>query len=565
MGLTPRIVLVTLLTAMRRLLAGGAMTGGRLNDSTRHLSAGVYLDAAFRDRLVREIYLDQSRRVAPSYGFSLEPVLIHARRALLIEVACDLLLLGLVAGGLFLATSATVAALLVLMLWYVGTAACRLGYDYLRYYFRRGTFDEYTHLQHRLKVLRRVGKLLLAVPLLVVAALGLAAAGRLSLPAKGALGDLEDFLLGTISILTAAMGIMAIFGTAQHFSIRALRVGSTAPVATARPRIRRVAEQQRLPVTVYSTFRPFIGSGMEIRTWSFVQRIVRDSKDRESQREFDIPPFRTDDLVRYLRNRIASLAHDPDNETRLSGLTVRDHVFVAGTKTADLPEDLADVKPLQVMADPTGHARHYLACQIESWDGEIVTTVYVHASIKGRMLYLEFSTWALPPTRQEFHVMDQPDGVGPIAYLTTVGRAIRSLPARVGGAAPRLAMHAVHELRGMYRRPDDYDSRCRGVDIGARVSARELGAGLDIDDKGSPIATATITYFQHRDVLRYAKVIERRLLASVLDFLEERRIDVSEYRQRMATILNIGAINFGSGNVTVSNSAIGEGAAVHNN
>jgi hypothetical protein len=112
---------------------------------------------------------------------------------------------------------------------------------------------------------------------------------------------------------------------------------------------------------------------------------------------------------------------------------------------------------------------------------------------------------------------------------------------------------------------DDYDTRCRGVDIGARISARELGAALDVDDEERRPAKPMITYFQNRDVLKYAKVIERRLLASVLDFLEDRGIDVAEYRQRMVAILNVGAINYGAGSVTVSGSAIGEGAAVHNN
>ncbi|MGC5021848.1 hypothetical protein [Micromonospora sp. DT47] len=542
------------------------MSGERLNDSTRHLGAGVYLDPEYRNRLIYEVYLDRTRRVAPSYGFALEPVLFHARRALLGEVVCDLFLVGTVVVGLLLTPTPTVAVLLILMFWRVSRAASQLSHDYVRYYLKGGTLDEYTHLKERLKVLAWVWRAFAVVPLLLLVGLGLHAAGRLTLPNRFDLNHFNDLVPGTVGIIGAQVGAVTILATVQHFSLRALRTGSAAPGAIEGRRIRTVARQQAEPITIFSRFRPFIGSGFEMHTWSFVQRLVEAGVDgREEDREWDTPPFRTADIVRHLEQRISSLAWDQDSETRLSGLTVNHHIFVAGTKTADLPEEMATADPIQVMADPTGHARHYLACQIESWDGEIVTTVYVHASIQGRMLYLEFSTWALPPTRQEFHVVDQPGGVGLIAYGKTVGRAAVSLPSRLGGALPRLATHALRALRLAGHSSADYDSRCRGVDIGSRISARELGAGIDDHNDQATSAAATSTYFQKRDVLRYAQVIERRLLAAVLDFLEDRHVDVAEYRQRMVTILNVGAVNFGSGNVTVTDSAIGQGATVHNN
>lgn len=542
------------------------MSGERLNDSTRHLSAGVYIDATYRDRLIRDVYLDRARRVAPSYGFALEIVLIHARRAVVHQVTCDALLLGSVVAGLLLAPASTVAALLVLVVWHISRAASRLSHDYVRYYVRHGTIDEYTHLQQRLKILRLTWRGIAAVPVLLVVGLGLAAGRHLTLPSKIVPVDITGLARWTITILGAQTLVAIILATAQHISVRQLRTGSAPPVPIVNQRVREIMRQEAEPITVYSKFRPFIGSGVEVRTWSFVQRLIEaGSTDLEGRREWENAPFRTVDIVGHLKRQISLLSHDPDSETRLSGLTVTHRIFVSGTKTADLPEDIADADPIRVMADPTGHARHYLACQIESWDGEVVTTVYVHASIQGRMLYLEFSTWALPPTRPDFHVMDQPGGVGVIAYATRVGREIGSLPGRIGGALPRLATHLVRALRVRSRSADNYDTRCRGVDIGARVSARELGAGLDIDNEERPSASAAITYFQHRDVHKYAKVIERRLLASVLDFLEERSIDVSEYRQRMVSILNIGAVNYGSGHVTVAGSAIGEGATVNNN
>jgi hypothetical protein len=54
--------------------------------ATRHLCAGVYLDRRFRNLVIRKVYNDSRRPVAPSYGFDLVPVVRHAWRAWALEV-----------------------------------------------------------------------------------------------------------------------------------------------------------------------------------------------------------------------------------------------------------------------------------------------------------------------------------------------------------------------------------------------------------------------------------------------------------------------------------------------
>ena len=49
--------------------------------ATRHMCVGCYVDHEFRERAMTEVYLDRSRQVAPAYGYDLVPVLVHARRA----------------------------------------------------------------------------------------------------------------------------------------------------------------------------------------------------------------------------------------------------------------------------------------------------------------------------------------------------------------------------------------------------------------------------------------------------------------------------------------------------
>lgn len=73
------------------------------------------------------------------------------------------------------------------------------------------------------------------------------------------------------------------------------------------------------------------------------------------------------------------------------------------------------------------------------------------------------------------------------------------------------------------------------VDHGAILSLRELGT-----DPGNH------NYFQNRDVVKYSTILERRVFAEVLDFLEDQQVDTSEYRARAQTIINNGVVSYGT-------------------
>ena len=93
----------------------------------------------------------------------------------------------------------------------------------------------------------------------------------------------------------------------------------------------------------------------------------------------------------------------------------------------------------------------------------------------------------------------------------------------------------------------------RGFDYGARIGVREMA---------SPGGARNLV--QIRDVEKYRKLIERRVIASVLDFLDERGVDTAEYRARATSVLNInsnnrfdGGINTVGGNPTFNGPASG--------
>jgi hypothetical protein len=66
-------------------------------------------------------------------------------------------------------------------------------------------------------------------------------------------------------------------------------------------------------------------------------------------------------------------------------------------------------------------------------------------------------------------------------------------------------------------------------------------------------------YFQKLDGDFYSKVLEREILAVIVDFLDEHDIDTSELKERQSTILNSGIIIHG-GDVKAESLAVGVGA-----
>jgi len=66
-------------------------------------------------------------------------------------------------------------------------------------------------------------------------------------------------------------------------------------------------------------------------------------------------------------------------------------------------------------------------------------------------------------------------------------------------------------------------------------------------------------YFQKLDGDFYSKVLEREILAAIVNFLDEHDIDTSELKERQSTILNSGIIIHG-GDVKAESLAVGSGA-----
>lgn len=518
-----------------------------LNEATRHLCAGAYVDHEYCTTVLRDVYFDRSRRLAPSYGFDLLSVLVHARRAWLLDLGQHGAVTLIALASLVMDPFSFAAAVAILASWYILRRAARLLSAYVRFLLGRTHPEEPDRIRSQATILGLAFVGIWGALLLVL----FTTEGAARLELVGAIP-----LLDRVALLVALLATIAIvFACARQRMISKFTSGAKSPNRLSR-RLAEIDEEQTRPVTVYSGFRPFVGSGLDLMTWSFAQRLLPSTEDAELEEQERMvkdegSSFTTPEIIGYLKKRIADLAFDPIPERKLPNLTVRDHIFVTGSHARNVPEYPEYADFVRVMSNTTKRTRHYLACQVPSWDGEVVTTVYVHVSLQGRTLYLEFSTLVLPPTSGKFRVVDQVGGTGIRAYSRCLAKTVWKLPETLVlchlslGTAARCITYLA---RGRLWRK--FESR--GIDIGAKLSVRELGAELVTDRIARFQMNTGINYFQYRDVIKHAKVIERRLLAAVLDFLVAKGIDSREYKQQVLTILNSGILHMGDGDVEVT-------------
>jgi hypothetical protein len=514
---------------------------------TRHLCAAAYLDDGFREEALREVY-DQPKRVpAPSYGFRLIPVLAHCLRARRAATIRDGIITGLLVllpclGGPWMFA--------FLALLYVGVVIGRIlrPNPAGRAKYPVATAD--TRPVQATKLLLAIFILLLfGIPVALLAISAFLDSATSGLFGTQDSSPMANFVVTTIIISVLSMMMTAVLITPavviEIWAQRQLhRLGPGAEIEDP-PRSDRfdtIHKLQQGNTVVYSGYRPFVGSGEVIDSWGFAQRLVRPvngiaSLGDESEREFEQAPFTAQKILTFVAEQLRSLATDPVPERQLPGLTVTDTVFRAGTDVSH-PSTVTDPDLLAaIIRHPTTPARHYLACQVASWNGELVTSVYVHFAVQGRSLYLQVTTTALPPCDERFRIVDQIEAADGAAYLRAIARAVARSP-RVTLTAPLNLARAAVGAADSSRRKSDLITP--GVDYGARVSVRELGA-----------AEVTRNHIQTQDLLKHKRIIERRVVAAVLDFLEDHEVDTSEYRHQTLNVLTAAAVNTGSGSMYV--------------
>ncbi|MFB6889082.1 zinc finger Ran-binding domain-containing protein [Kitasatospora sp. NPDC056327] len=323
-------------------------------------------------------------------------------------------------------------------------------------------------------------------------------------------------------------------------------------------RLRLVADQDhRGNVTVHSGYEPFLGYGNLFDSWNFAVPV-----DRPADHHDDVLPFGLGELADQVSGAVASLG--------LPGVHVSERVFVNG---ADLAQDLdpalrALLLPLpegrpvvslpphaveRLREDGSGRARPYLVATVSGWAADLVSTTAVRFSLSPAkdVLFVEGTALLLPPVDRRYHLVDhlldrptwrQLAALTAGSLAVTPGRLARSLLALV--TAPRRL------LDGFFKEQDQRRQIARSAfNYGARTSIRQLASDSHFQ-----------RYYQQIDRQMYSKIIERRTLDTLIDFLQDHRVDVSELRERQNIIYNGGIFASGNSRIDFVNSPVAAGA-----
>ncbi|MFF2082099.1 zinc finger Ran-binding domain-containing protein [Kitasatospora sp. NPDC058162] len=322
--------------------------------------------------------------------------------------------------------------------------------------------------------------------------------------------------------------------------------------------LRDIARRDNGNVTVFQGFAPFAGYGQSMETWSFAVRTDTPREDADAVR-----PFTVHALYDHLATAVEAL--------RLPGVRVQDRLFVNGqdlrvhldatTGDALLPDPEEAPQPSaphrllhDLREDGSGRARPYLTLLVSGWDGELVSTQFLRLSLlpDQGVLFVENSTSLLAPVRADYRSVDtlldrptfrQAAATVASALPRAIGLLISSFPAVYG-----TARHALGQALGFKDRRQLREIRHLSFDYGAPISLREAASDQ-----------LYYRYYQKVDREMYTKVVSRRVLDGLVEFLEAHDIDTSELRERQTTIYNNGLYVGANANVSVSQSAVAAG------
>lgn len=534
--------------------------------ATRHLCAGTFLDREFRDLLLGQVRHNAVRRVSPSYGFDLVPVTSQAWRSWWLETTGQAFILALLVIATAVDSSAVITAVCASGIWYLGSLMLRHAPETARLHVK-STSARWLRRSLRVGERERHRELSRLVGVSAGGCAVLIVIGGVSATSRGSLAH-GVFAAAVLMLILGAAA--AVIGAAHQTALnRTCSAGSLRPARLGR-RLAMIDQQQSCDYVVYRRPSPddggpghvfpgwdreptrFIGSGTLVHRWlpPLGVQLLRPGEGSMPDREYPSPPFASHELVEHLKNTMKQVG-DGGDPTRLRGFDVSDRLYIAETEVGKERGFLQRRCPLaevnRIIDDPHHTARHYLEIRVSS-GGEVVTTVFLRVTIRGRTLSLDFSACALTRTPLAFQVLEQYAETGAGAVLRAAARGVGGLPQSLAGLW-RLGLAPWVLIRSAWAVKDRTITPRRGLMIGSRLSVRE-----EIAEDWDDADLDKITIYDEM------KIVEQRLLKATEDFLEARKVDTSIFRRRVFSIINTGVLNMGK--LEMNQSAVGPGAQV---
>ncbi|MFE7033741.1 hypothetical protein ACFU9Y_25835 [Streptomyces sp. NPDC057621] len=524
--------------------------------------------------MIEQVCTAPHRRVAPSYGFDIVPVMHHAWRAAALSALPRATVLAAMAGPVL--SGAVPAAILIAsvfgLLLLLRLTPLIQGIDRRPAPARRSKRSGLGPLRDHPLLLRfllprfttrrkyaikraTAAALWLVLTILVVA---------LMYPQQALTA-----LLATGAVLLVHLAV----GATRQLILNRIRRTRTLRPARLSGRQRAADRQQhdtcavyRRPrhhddedddLTVFTLFgdeSPFVGAGELVYQWNppMSIQLLRPDNDDDAplhEREHPIPPFQAHELVEYLREAVLPLNTD-SHDVRLPA-EVRDRVYVAETDVAAdrslLPHHFTRSDLRSIINTPESKQHHFLEVTTPADGSEFVATVLLHVSLQGRTLSLSTAACVLAHTPRSFQRAEEFGHHGAAAVLWAALSELTALPSDIQRSWRIVRyLYALAKAAALPR--DLTTTPIRGILIGSRVSIREESS-----------QTWTKVQLEKTDILGRMKTIEQRLLSAASDFLHDKGVDTSAFNDRALKIINSGIFSFGDNN-NFSNNAIGDAA-----
>ncbi|MBB5934771.1 hypothetical protein [Streptomyces zagrosensis] len=512
------------------------------SEATRLLCAGTYLDDAFRDAIVQELYVHEERVVAPSLGIDASRVLAHALRARRMESGAALLLVVLWL-ALLLATP-LLGALFLLACVLVACASWAGGRSYGPVKTDYPGADATQERRRRITIILWLFSGMLLV-LYAIMLIGVTAMGERTVdPGIGMVGMVGAS--GGVRLYEGWAGLVVPLAMAgvilyrRHQVIGALTV-ELSPETFARPepdvaeqyegtRFRRVRDlvnrEQHSPLIMYHAQHPFLGAGSPYEPWTLAVQLRPREGQEQTRLDNRVVLEKVAPLVTKLRVPAAQgPPHLPvEVRDRLRGLELDECVFVQAEglrQRSAAPYGPGEFTRQQAEAVEEGGEtrRHFLRIRVGAWREEVVVTVFVRVHTQGGMLMLEFAPHVLRPIRPAFRAIDR---IADSARRSRAAGRVVSAFLEMPAAAGRALLYPFRQVAFAWRiYVGAYD---RAVPDGPWASVRELGS----DQSASR--------FQEMDVSRYLKSVEDRVAGGVRQALAEAGWQTGEFEQKVINV-----------------------------
>jgi hypothetical protein len=311
---------------------------------------------------------------------------------------------------------------------------------------------------------------------------------------------------------------------------------------------------QQGDISVYGTYRPFVGSGVSSGGWSFAINLARGKETPGGQVRLEPTSFEVEEFYSEIERDISA--------SGLVGLTIENRLLVDGQNIRDdfrfLPDrqgrpvtEIGADKLLELTRKPELLNRPYQCIRLQTWDGDLVLSAFVNLTKRGTVLLAEVQHYLLAPLQPEYRQADRLASWSLGQRLRTelrsapsaVTRTMIRAPFRVARLMLRtgLGWHTERTAVRRIRTDPEYN-------FGAVTSVRELAQ-----------ARHYRRYFQQVDRDLNTKFIDRQVLDTIVDFLDSRNIDTSQFQEQRSMILNNGLLVSG-GEFKAGSVAVGEQA-----